>query len=113
MTLRKIRVACIDSGFKAGAFALAIDSTHWFLKIAALMTNLRCRLNRLPHGDQAQYFRTDFFRNLGGYREIPLFEDVDIMKRIHGFREHRGIRAGTGRGVLQLLPQRHGGREAE
>ncbi|HSB33046.1 MAG TPA: glycosyl transferase family 2, partial [Nitrospirota bacterium] len=40
------------------------------------------RLTRVPFGDQAIFIRSDYFRHLGGYREVPIMEDVDLMKRI-------------------------------
>jgi hypothetical protein len=40
---------------------------------------LRCRIFRLPYGDQAIFIRKTAFQELGGYKEIPLMEDVDII----------------------------------
>jgi hypothetical protein len=42
----------------------------------------RTRLTRIPFGDQAIFMRRSFFDELGGYRDIPVMEDVEIMKRI-------------------------------
>jgi rSAM/selenodomain-associated transferase 2 len=48
-------------------------------------------VNRLPfpgdwrtmYGDQAQFMRRETFDRVGGYAEIPLMEDVEMMRRLH------------------------------
>ena len=35
-----------------------------------------------PIGDQGLLIGRAFYRSLGGYRPIPLFEDVDLVRRI-------------------------------
>ena len=42
----------------------------------------RCRRFGLPYGDQGLLIARDFYRALGGYRPLPLFEDVDLVRRI-------------------------------
>ncbi|MFV0348138.1 MAG: glycosyltransferase [Halodesulfovibrio sp.] len=66
----------------AGAFRLGIDGARGLLYLVEMLADLRNRLTRTPYGDQAQFFRTSYFRLLGGYSAIPLMEDVDIMRRI-------------------------------
>ncbi|QIR76753.1 TIGR04283 family arsenosugar biosynthesis glycosyltransferase [Sulfurospirillum diekertiae] len=67
---------------KAGAFSLGIDDANIVFRFIETMANFRTSITRIPYGDQAQFFKTSFFRNLGGYAEIPLMEDVEIMKHI-------------------------------
>jgi len=67
----------------AGAFALGFGSDAGpGLRFIAAAANLRTRLTRAPYGDQAQFFRRDYFLHRGGYREIPLMEDLELMTRI-------------------------------
>lgn len=70
------------NGYVGGAFQLDIDSETWFLKGIAALANLRSRLNRIPYGDQAIFISRACFRALGGFREIPIMEDLDLMRRI-------------------------------
>jgi rSAM/selenodomain-associated transferase 2 len=65
-----------------GAFDLRIGSERPILKIIARIASLRSRLTRIPYGDQAIFIRRDCFNRLGGYPEIPLMEDVALMRRI-------------------------------
>jgi rSAM/selenodomain-associated transferase 2 len=66
----------------AGAFSLGIDSSSPLLKVIAFFANIRTRFTGIPYGDQAIFIRKDLFDQLGGYREIPIMQDVDLIKRI-------------------------------
>lgn len=77
-----IREVMADGRFCAGAFDLGFDTKRGIFRITETYVRLRTRLTRIPFGDQALFSRRDYFRRLGGYREIPIMEDVDLMKRI-------------------------------
>lgn len=66
----------------AGAFSLAITEARGILQIVEWGANWRNRLTKTPYGDQALFFRAQYFKNLQGYAEIPIMEDVEIMRRI-------------------------------
>jgi len=66
----------------AGAFTFRIDNPGRPYRIIELWVSLRCAVFMLPYGDQAIFVKADIFRRLGGYREIPLMEDVDIIDRM-------------------------------
>jgi rSAM/selenodomain-associated transferase 2 len=65
-----------------GAFGLRIDSPRRAFRVIEAAANRRSRLTRIPYGDQAIFLRAAFFRALGGFAEIPLMEDVDLMRRV-------------------------------
>jgi hypothetical protein len=46
------------------------------------MASLRSRITRIPFGDQAIFIRKAYFQKLGGFKDIPLMEDLEIMQRI-------------------------------
>ena len=71
--------------YVGGAFDLAIKSHKPIFKVIAFLASLRSRLNRIPYGDQAIFIRKDYFTKIGGYNEIPLMEDVELMRRIKKF----------------------------
>lgn len=73
--------------YVGGAFTLSIQSQNPLLTIIALGSTFRSRLTRAPYGDQVIFIRKSYFDALGGYREIPLMEDVELMRRI---RKKRG-----------------------
>ena len=77
-----IKNALTDDTCVGGAFDLDIDSDRILLRLTAWCASLKHRMTRVPYGDQAIFIRSDFFRDIGGYREVPLFEDVELMRRI-------------------------------
>lgn len=66
----------------AGAFKLAFDSSSRTMKLIAFIADLRCRIERVPYGDQAIFISKSTFYELGGYPEIPLMEDVELFQTI-------------------------------
>ncbi len=52
------------------------------LGIVAAGINLRTVLTRSATGDQAIFARRGLFEGIGGFREWPLFEDVDFVHRM-------------------------------
>jgi rSAM/selenodomain-associated transferase 2 len=74
--------ALYDETLMAGAFDLDIDSGRPVYRLIACIASLRSRLTRIPYGDQVQFFRRAYFNEIGGFANIPLMEDVEIMGRI-------------------------------
>lgn len=67
---------------KAGHFRLAFDSEGKGARRLAALANWRARVFGLPYGDQGLLIRRDLYDALGGYRPLPLMEDVDLVRRI-------------------------------
>ena len=65
----------------AGAFRLALDSPDWQARLVELGVRLRVALFGLPYGDQALFIRRRTFEAMHGYRDLPLMEDVDLVRR--------------------------------
>ncbi|MBA4392926.1 MAG: hypothetical protein C0407_05180 [Desulfobacca sp.] len=66
----------------AGAFRLKFDPPLSGLKLIEKMANWRAKVLQLPYGDQAIFLRADQFRALKGFTEIPIMEDVDLIRRL-------------------------------
>ncbi len=71
-----------DGRYVAGAFDLGFDSDRSIFRITELYVFLRTRLTRVPFGDQAIFMRKEYFAAVNGYSDIPIMEDVELMKRI-------------------------------
>jgi rSAM/selenodomain-associated transferase 2 len=67
---------------KAAAYKLAFDDTSREAKRVVFWARLRARVMKLPYGDQGLLISRFFYDGLGGYPDIPLMEDVEIMRRI-------------------------------
>ena len=66
----------------AGAFELRIDAPLHGLRIIERLANWRSRRLHLPYGDQAIFLRADVFRDIGGFPEIPIMEDFELIRRL-------------------------------
>jgi hypothetical protein len=73
--------------YVGGAFDLGIKSDKFIFKMIGTLSSLRSRLNKIPFGDQAIFIRREYFNQIGGYKEIPLMEDVELMRRIKKSRK--------------------------
>ncbi|MGD8366361.1 MAG: TIGR04283 family arsenosugar biosynthesis glycosyltransferase [Desulfobacterales bacterium] len=71
-----------DSTVAGGAFDLGIDAPEAAFRIIEAGASLRSRLTRIPYGDQALFMRKAVYFEMGGFRPIPLMEDVDLMRRL-------------------------------
>jgi rSAM/selenodomain-associated transferase 2 len=79
--LAALRQAALDPRVGAGAFELHLTPPTPFLRFIAWGANWRCRLFRLPYGDQAIFVRRDLFFALGGYTHRRP-EDLDLVIRL-------------------------------
>lgn len=67
---------------RAGFFELAFDEASRPARRTAAIANWRARRIGLPYGDQGLLISKAFYMALGGYRPLPLMEDVDLVRRI-------------------------------
>ncbi len=65
-----------------GAFRFAVDSPRGVYRFLERGVALRCRLLRLPYGDQAIFARRAAYAACGGYPPLPLMEDVAFVTRL-------------------------------
>ena len=79
--LAALRQAACDPRVGAGAFELRLTPPTPFLRFIAWGANWRCRLFRLPYGDQAIFVRRDLFLALGGFAHRHP-EDLDLVLRL-------------------------------
>jgi len=77
-----------DPKIAGGAFSLGIHPPSRKLNLITKLTTIRSRFTRIPYGDQAIFIRREVFEQLGGFREIPIMEDLDFMRRLRrsGYR---------------------------
>lgn len=105
---RRTLVAAVQhaSGIDAAVFRFAIDLPWFWKRFIELGQRMREALWGLPYGDQGLLVRQALFDAVGGYPDIPLMEDVAIIRRLR-------LRAGIRR-LSAALPTsgrryRHGG----
>lgn len=66
----------------AGWFRFALDDPAWQARVIERGVRWRVRRLRLPYGDQGFFIRRNLFQELGGYRDLPLMEDVEFIRRV-------------------------------
>lgn len=77
-----IRNALADLSVVGGCFNLGVASDRVLFRVTERYVACRTRLTRIPFGDQAIFIRKTYFDTIGGYRDIPIMEDVDLMRSI-------------------------------
>lgn len=81
----RIGHALDDDRVAGGAFTIAFapaGGSPVSMPLIAAGINARARMTRSATGDQAIFVRRDIFEALDGFRNWPLFEDVDLVTRM-------------------------------
>ena len=71
---------------RAAAFRFALDDFGFGARLLEFLVLLRCLVFGLPYGDQGLLMPRRLYQQIGGYRPLPLMEDVDIIRRIGRLR---------------------------
>jgi rSAM/selenodomain-associated transferase 2 len=80
--LELIRQALSDERIVGGAFEHLFVEPMWSLRTITWINRLRYRLTHNYYGDQGIFVRTSVFRQMGGYRQLQLMEDLDFTQRL-------------------------------
>jgi len=98
--LTLIAEALSDPRAVGGAFEHLFDEPSVSLRLITYINRIRYRLTRNYYGDQGIFVRASVFRELGGYRDLRLLEDLDFTQRLKR----------RGRSLLVREPLRTSGR---
>ncbi|MGB3455249.1 MAG: hypothetical protein WBG08_12035 [Litorimonas sp.] len=77
--------AAVDRAIAEGDpryFRFHADATGVAARFMDAMVGLRCRALGLPYGDQGLLISRALYQQLGGYADMVLFEDVDMVERV-------------------------------
>ena len=80
--LDAIEMADRDESAVGGWFRFSLDAEGWQPRLIERLVALRVTLLRLPYGDQGIFVRRAVFAAMGGYRDLPLMEDVEFVRRL-------------------------------
>jgi rSAM/selenodomain-associated transferase 2 len=64
-----------------GCFRQRLDHRHWLYRVIERGNAIRAQWLQLPYGDQGIYISRPLFHELGGFPDVPLMEDVLLMKQ--------------------------------
>ncbi|MEA3065134.1 MAG: hypothetical protein QOJ27_1580 [Sphingomonadales bacterium] len=81
---------------EAACFRFRLDAPERRARLIESGAALRVRWLGLAYGDQGLLISRRLYEEIGGYRPLPLMEDVDLVRRIGGRRLERiGVAATT------------------
>lgn len=66
----------------AAAFRFKLDDKGIAPRMLEAIVRARCAALRLPYGDQGLLISRRLFQEIGGYKPLPIMEDVDIVRRL-------------------------------
>lgn len=69
-----------DRRVVGGTFTLKFDSPKFLLRLIAFFSRFKFRY--FHYGDQGIFVRRSVFQQLGGFREMPIMEDLDFLQRL-------------------------------
>ncbi len=65
-----------------GRFDVRLSGRYPLFRVVEFCINLRSRLTGIATGDQCMFIHRTVFRELGGYPEIPIMEDIALSKAL-------------------------------
>jgi rSAM/selenodomain-associated transferase 2 len=94
-----------------GRFDVSIDGEHPLLRAVERLMNWRSRLTGIATGDQGIFVTRTLFTAAGGFRDMPLMEDIELSKRLKRYGpplclRHRIVTSGRRweeRGVVRTI----------
>ncbi len=75
----------VDSGARpetAAAFRFVLDDLGFLPRLIESGVAWRCTLLRMPYGDQGLLVPRRLYNRIGGFKAMPLMEDVDLIRRL-------------------------------
>ena len=67
---------------RAGYLRFRLDDASGSARRVEAVVAWRCRALALPYGDQGLLIAAPLYRSIGGFRPLPLMEDVDLIRRL-------------------------------
>ncbi len=78
--------ADLKNHHRAAVFQFRLDDEAPAARRLEKIVDWRTRTFGLPYGDQGLLISRAFYDDLGGFRALPLMEDIDMVRRIGGAR---------------------------
>jgi rSAM/selenodomain-associated transferase 2 len=75
-------VESVEEPDRAAAFRFALDDDGLMATYLRWAVGIRCRIFKMPYGDQGLLISRRLYDEVGGFRPLTLMEDVDLVRRI-------------------------------
>ena len=83
--LELIHVTFSDTRVVGGAFEHLFADRGWSLRMITWINRLRYRLTHNYYGDQGVFVRSSVFRQMKGYKDLQILEDLEFSQRLKNF----------------------------
>ena len=91
-TINATQLQCeLDSQPEWGFFRVRLSGSQWMFRVIERAMNLRSTISSVATGDQMLFVAKALFERSGGYRDIPLMEDVEYCKRLRRIARPRVV----------------------
>ncbi|BCW90176.1 hypothetical protein sos41_33440 [Alphaproteobacteria bacterium SO-S41] len=84
---------------RAATFRFALDDKRWAARRTEFATRLRNKVLALPYGDQGLLIAKSQYERLGGYKDLPVLDDVDFVTRLKRDAGRSGLARLTSRAI--------------
>lgn len=88
---QQIHDAINDPSFGYAAFAKKFDSHHLLLSMLSILNNWRSKTRAYIQGDNGLLVSKDFYDRIGGFRAMPLMEDLYMARRLKMFAKKQHL----------------------
>ena len=86
---QEIRKAFQEPGVIAGAFKFQVDDSTLAMRILERLVEFRSKTLQLPYGDQGIFIRASSFQEIGAYKNTPIMEDYELIRKIKKKRKNK------------------------
>jgi rSAM/selenodomain-associated transferase 2 len=74
--------ALVPADVVAGAFRFKVDWNRRSLRLIEKTVQIRSTLLQMPYGDQALFMPRRIFKQVGGFPDVPIAEDLYLVRRL-------------------------------
>ena len=74
-----------NNKYNAASFKLKFNQKNIYSTLLSKMVIFRSKYFKLPYGDQGLIISKVFYNKIGGFKALPIMEDVEIIRNI-GFK---------------------------
>jgi rSAM/selenodomain-associated transferase 2 len=87
-------LSCLSSQTAPAVASFTLSLPHPIstsLRVMLIGANVRANYGGLPYGDQALSLRREVFKAVGGFPDVPIMEDVELLRRIRRIGGRVGV----------------------
>lgn len=88
--LQKVLDTMTNFDIIAGAFSIIINEKGIKYRVLEKFANLRAKYLKIVYSDEAIFVRASDFKKVGGFKSMPLMEDLGLIRRLRKLNKPDG-----------------------